>query len=199
MRAGGLLADDEWSPANPKIAAALDRTLGDGERSVWHARAADLFLARGGDPERTAVHLLRAEPSGRADVVAVLHGAAVRATGRGAPEVAATYLRQALEEPPSDPATDAMLRLDLSLALAAGRQEGAIALAHEAVARITDPVTRAEAALRCGRALLISAYSAAAMAVFRLAVAAAIVFLAGDDASFITGAELFVDGGYIAR
>ncbi|MBU2666252.1 glucose 1-dehydrogenase [Actinoplanes bogorensis] len=30
-------------------------------------------------------------------------------------------------------------------------------------------------------------------------VAAAIVFLAGDDASFITGAELFVDGGYIAR
>ncbi|MBM2615795.1 SDR family oxidoreductase [Actinoplanes sp. LDG1-06] len=30
-------------------------------------------------------------------------------------------------------------------------------------------------------------------------VAAAITFLAGPDASFITGAELFVDGGYIAR
>ncbi|GAA2559164.1 SDR family oxidoreductase [Winogradskya consettensis] len=30
-------------------------------------------------------------------------------------------------------------------------------------------------------------------------VAAAIVFLASDDASFITGSELYVDGGYLAR
>ena len=30
-------------------------------------------------------------------------------------------------------------------------------------------------------------------------IAAAVAFLAGDDASFITGAELYVDGGYLAR
>ena len=30
-------------------------------------------------------------------------------------------------------------------------------------------------------------------------VAATIVFLARDDASFVTGSELYVDGGYMAR
>ena len=30
-------------------------------------------------------------------------------------------------------------------------------------------------------------------------IAAAVAFLAGDDASFITGCELYVDGGFIAR
>jgi 3alpha(or 20beta)-hydroxysteroid dehydrogenase len=30
-------------------------------------------------------------------------------------------------------------------------------------------------------------------------VAAAVAFLAGDDSTFITGSELHVDGGYLAR
>ena len=30
-------------------------------------------------------------------------------------------------------------------------------------------------------------------------IAAVIVFLAGDDASFMTGSEVYVDGGYLAR
>jgi NAD(P)-dependent dehydrogenase (short-subunit alcohol dehydrogenase family) len=30
-------------------------------------------------------------------------------------------------------------------------------------------------------------------------VAACVAFLAGDGASFVTGSELYVDGGYLAR
>ncbi|WP_164842439.1 ATP-binding protein [Actinoplanes solisilvae] len=169
LRGAALLAPDHWAPANPMIATALLQNLGEAGRGVWHARAAALLAARGADPERAALHLLRTEPADQPAAVTALRAAATRATGRGAPEVAVTYLQRAIEEPPADQATDAALRLDLALALAAGRRRGATALAHEAVARIADPAARAEAALRCGRALAISAFGAAAIAVCRLA------------------------------
>ena len=165
LRAAGLVAPGEWAPANPMIAGALLRNLGSAARAGWHARAADLLAARGDDVERTAVYLLRAEPAGRSDRAGVLRAAAARATARGAPEIAATYLSRALDETPHDAAAT---RLDLALALAAVRRAGATALAHEAVAGIADPAARAEAALRCGRALAIAAHGSAAIAVLRL-------------------------------
>ena len=168
-------ADPSWpapgrlSLAHPIVATALYDGLGAAERGLRHARAAALLAARGGDPERAAVHLLRAEPSGRSETVSLLHAAASHATARGAPETAVTFLRRALAEPPDDPAGDAAVRLDLALALAAGRREGAPGLARDAVARIADPAARAEAALQCGRALALAWQNEAAIAVYDLA------------------------------
>jgi DNA-binding CsgD family transcriptional regulator len=107
----------------------------------------------GGDPERAALHLLHAEPAGDPFATGLLRTAARHATARGAPETAAGFLWRAIEEPPADRETDTAVRLDLALALSAGRQPAAPDLARQVVAGIADPAHRAAAALRCGRAL----------------------------------------------
>jgi hypothetical protein len=121
-----------------------------------------------GNPERAALHLLHAEPAGDAFATALLQAAARHATSRGAPEVAVTFLRRALNEPPADRAADTAIRLDLALALAAGRQAGATELARRLVSGIDAPADRADAALRCGRALALTGDQPAAMDLYRL-------------------------------
>jgi DNA-binding NarL/FixJ family response regulator len=169
LRAGGLAAPDAGlALAHPIVAAALYDGIGPGERGVWHARAARLLAADHDDPERAALHLLRAEPAGDKAAVEVLREAADNATARGAPETAATYLRRALAEPLGDRDADAAVRLDLALALAAGRQAGTAELAREVVARIDDPATRADAVLRAARALGIAGQNDVAVDLCRL-------------------------------
>jgi DNA-binding CsgD family transcriptional regulator len=170
MRAAGILAPAS-SPtlAHPIVAAALYEGIGPGERGLWHARAARLLAADDPDrdPERAALHLLRAHPAGEESTVELLRAAAARANARGAPETAVTYLRRALAEPPA-PAGDAPVRLDLALALAAVREPGAAELARDVVARIEVPEPRAEAALRCARALALAGDSDQAVDLYRL-------------------------------
>ena len=169
LRAAGLAAPGaELALAHPIVAAALYDGLGPGERSVWHARAARLLAADHDEPERAAVHLLRAEPAGDGAGVDLLREAADRATARGAPETAATFLRRALAEPLRDRDTDAAVRLDLALALAAGRQPGTAELARDVVARIDDPTTRADAVLRAARALGLAGQNDVAVDLCRL-------------------------------
>jgi DNA-binding CsgD family transcriptional regulator len=175
MRATGIL-DASQGPgarasgralamAHPIVATALYEGIGPGERGLWHARAARLLAD--GDPERAAPHLLRAHPTGDGSTVDLLREAAARANARGAPETAVTYLRRALAEPP-DAAADPLVRLDLALALAAVRGPGAAELARDVVARIDAPAARAEAALRCARALALAGDSEVAVALHRL-------------------------------
>ena len=169
LRAAGIAAPGaELALAHPIVSAALYDGLGPGERSVWHARAARLLAADHDDPERAAVHLLRSEPAGDGAGVDLLREAADRATARGAPETAATFLRRALAEPLPDRDTDAAVRLELALALAAGRQPGTAELARDVVSRIDDPPTRADAVLRAAQALGLAGQNDVAVDLCRL-------------------------------
>jgi len=85
---------------HPLIGAAVREDLAPGARRVAHRRAATI-VDRGGSLARVAAHLLACGPAADGWVVARLRDAAAEALDRGAPEVAAGYLRRALAEPPS--------------------------------------------------------------------------------------------------
>ena len=156
LRAAGLLEDGPGLVlAHPLIAGTLYASLPEGERALRHADAAALLAAERADPERVALHLLRTEPACEAATVSVLRDAARRASGRGAPQSAAAYLRRAAAEPPSDAAGDADVRLELGLALAAYMQPDAFDLLHQAVEAATG-VQRGAIALSGARALGLS-------------------------------------------
>lgn len=73
-----------------------------GDRAMLHARAAKLLAEAGADSESIAAHYLAADPAGDPEAVSVLRTAAATALSRGAPDVAARYLRRALAEPPRE-------------------------------------------------------------------------------------------------
>jgi DNA-binding CsgD family transcriptional regulator len=167
LRATGLLEDrDELALVHPLVEHALYTSLGRGERTLWHARAARLL-----DGERGALHLLHTEPAGDSGTVAALRAAAARASARGAPQTAAALLRRALAEPPPDAGSEADLRLALGLALAAYMQPEAPAVLQEAVERAASPEQRCELALRGARALGLAGYFMAAAELCRRALA----------------------------
>jgi len=141
---------------HPIVRAAVLEDLAPGAQARWHARAARL-VADEGLPEQAAHHLRLAEPLADPVAVAVLRSAAATALGRGAAEVAVTYLTRALQEPP--PAADrARVLLDLAVAEmhAGGREaiahlEEARTLATEAPLRLEIAATLADAQIWTGR------------------------------------------------
>lgn len=109
---------------HPLLRTAVDADLPAGARAAAHARAADLLERRGAEPERIAAHLLATDPSADPHPVPVLRSAAVRALDRGAPEVAAAYLRRALDEPPPARERLELLHLLLRAQFRAGDRRG---------------------------------------------------------------------------
>jgi DNA-binding CsgD family transcriptional regulator len=170
LRAAGLLdPGQDLTLTHPLIETALYTAMAPGERGLWHARVARLLQRERADPEAIALHLLRAAPAADPATVQVLRAAAARASTRGAPQSAATFLRRALAEPPASARDDAELCLDLGLALAAYLDTEAPRVLHEAAERASSPGQRSAIALRGARALGLAGHFTGAAALCRTA------------------------------
>lgn len=132
---------------HPLLAGAVRATLSAPQRAAAHGRAATLLRDRRAGPERVALQLMHAAPSGDPAVVDELRAAAQRARGRGSPSTAIGLLRRALGEPPPEQARAAIL-LELGRAEAAmGRSADAAAHLQEAYDCAAQPQLRGHAAL----------------------------------------------------
>ena len=123
---------------HPLIAAAVREDLAPGARRLAHRRAAAL-VDRDGPIGRVAVHLLASAPAGDAWVTDRLHAAANEALDRGAPQVAASYLRRALEEGASDEARGELLFMLGTAEWRAGQPDAILHLEQALEAAGQDP------------------------------------------------------------
>jgi DNA-binding CsgD family transcriptional regulator len=153
LAAAGLL--ERGTPlrfVHPLVRSAVAGALGPGELDSTHRRAAAVLAEQGDRGDRVAVHLVATRPAGEAWVVEALAAAAGRATARGAPDIAATYLRRAIAEPPAQTARHDVL-LELGVAEVRGGDPRSIEHLEQAVEEAPESVERARAALLLGRAL----------------------------------------------
>ena len=125
---------------HPLLGAAVLGDIAPGARRLAHRRAAEL-LEGGGSLARVAAHLLACGPAGDEWVVRRLRDEAREALERGAPDVAASYVRRALREPPAAGELAAVLFLLGTAEFRAG-QSGAVAHLEQALAAAgEDPRT----------------------------------------------------------
>ncbi len=163
--------------AHPLLASAVYADVGAGERAALHRRAAEILRDEGISSERIAAHLLPSAGSGEQWVVDVLCAAASRALTLGAPESAASYLRRALEEPPSTAARSGVLR-QLGISEAATGLPTATARLEEALEAGVSEGERAHTLLDLGRARACNGQHREALAAFESAAS-----IAAADAS----------------
>jgi class 3 adenylate cyclase/DNA-binding CsgD family transcriptional regulator/tetratricopeptide (TPR) repeat protein len=154
---------------HPVVRASVYEQIVPTTRPGLHRAAAELVASRRATPERVATHLLLSEPVGDAFVVTTLREAAARSLAQGVTEVATSYLRRALEEPPPEAER---ARLLYELGRAELRVEGEAAAEHlrQATEAEQDPVQRAKSALLYGRALWFTGEHPKGIEVFRNAI-----------------------------
>jgi DNA-binding CsgD family transcriptional regulator len=155
VRLGVLRAGHPLAFAHPIVRAAVEQSLSEGERGRAHARVAALLEAGGAPAEQVAVHVLAAPRAGDAGTVALLRAAARQALARGAPDVAVTYLRRALDEPAPDQARPGLLA-ELGTAELHVDPPAANEHLRQGFEATADPLLRAGIALRLTYALNIA-------------------------------------------
>jgi DNA-binding CsgD family transcriptional regulator len=145
---------DRLEFVHPLVLDIVHEEIPRAQLADWHRRAADLLASRGAAPGTIAAHLLATAPDGRAEVLQTLRAAAGEALAVGAADIAATYLRRALEEQPS---TEQRVELLAELARAEAVEDPSLAAPRyrEALATAADPVTRAAVASELAGSLLV--------------------------------------------
>ena len=123
---------------HPLVRAAIYADMATLARADGHARAARILARDRADEDTVAIHLLEAPPRGNADVVAHLLAAARQAASQGATDVAGSYLRRALAEPPPPAQLGVILRELGTAELAAGKPGAAAERLAAAAAETTD-------------------------------------------------------------
>ncbi|GAA0595443.1 ATP-binding protein [Streptomyces crystallinus] len=123
-----------------------------GARLTAHGRAAHLLRAAHAPSEQVAAHLLRSGSSAAPWACEELRRAAKLAAGRGAPDIAATYLRHALKQP-SSPAEHSATLCELGTAELSYAPHEGIGHLRAALAAATDARQAAQAALKLVPAL----------------------------------------------
>jgi DNA-binding CsgD family transcriptional regulator len=141
---------------HPLVRSAVYSELSSQERARHHERAARLLAGAGEATDRIAAHLLATHPGADADAVNTLRQAAKGASNRGAPDIAVTYLRRALAEPPAPELEPALVHELGRAALSAGELGTAVEQLRQATRDLPHGRPRAEAANALGSALFLA-------------------------------------------
>lgn len=138
--------------SHPVVRLALASGLPQAERDELLRTAVAVLSAEGAPPEQVARHLL-ALPPGGGHAIEPLRRAASVARVRGAPDLAVTFLRRALAEPPRDAELVGVLR-ELGLAEEVISSESCVEHLRTARAMSADPGERLELTLNLCNGLM---------------------------------------------
>jgi DNA-binding CsgD family transcriptional regulator len=149
---------------HPVVRAAIYDSLAAPERVRLHAKAVEILKAASAPATLLANHLLRVEPEGREETVAVLREAAVMAAAGGDSRSASQLMHRALMEPPPEEQYVGILaQLGASEILIDG--PGAIKHLGEAIEMVDEPPFKAALAELLARSLLLQERIGEAVAV----------------------------------